>query len=194
MRIYTGTPCNFVGTDLYFDRDSGLTTRGFNEIGVESKSITIGPAKPGDLTLMIRATKEELESPDWWRGHALDAFIFYTWGEPRFHRMVGAAMAAGIVVAQVADQQGYGPPLADFPAHLKSESAHYWYLPRWKQLALTILKLPYTLTFRIIFRDIPHARSIAASDLFLAATPSAALRYKRFLQRAGQADRADRVQ
>jgi hypothetical protein len=193
MRIYTGTPCNFDGTADFFDRDSGLTVRGFREIGVESRSITLGPAKPGDLPLMTRASREELESPDWWRTLKLDAFIFYTWGNSQYRPMVEAAMMAGIPVAQVADQQGFVSPLADWPAHLKAETAHHWHQPRWKRLARTMLKLPYSCTARILIRDLPAARSIAASDLFLAATPSAAIRYRRFLTRAGRGTAAQRV-
>jgi glycosyltransferase involved in cell wall biosynthesis len=194
MRIFTGTPCNFDGTQDFFARDSGLTARGFNRIGVESGSITLGPPKPGDLSLMRRASRTELESPDWWGSLALDGLVFYTWGNPLYRRMVLAAMTAGIPVAQVADQQGFISPLADWHAHLTAEKAHYWHHPRWKQIVRTILKLPYTAGARIFLRDLPNARMIATSNLFLTATPSATLRYQRFLRRAGYSRSTAHVQ
>lgn len=193
MRIFTGTPCNFDGTEDFFARDSGLTARGFERIGVESASITLGPPKPGDLPMMRRASRAELESPDWWRALGLDGLVFYTWGHAQYRHMVRAAMTAGIPVAQVADQQGFISPLADWPAHVSAEEAHYWHHPRWRRVARTLLKLPYSTTLRIPFRDLPAAKAIAASDLFLTATPSATARYKRFMRRVGMADSARRI-
>jgi glycosyltransferase involved in cell wall biosynthesis len=171
-----------------------MTACGFNAIGVESRSITLGPAKENDLPLMTRASWDELEDSDWWRALDLDAFVFYTWGHPKYRGMVKAVMDAGIPVAQVADQQGFISPLADWSAHLKAEGAHYWHQPRWKQIARTMLKLPYTAGARILLRDFPYAKMIAASDLFLTATPSAAQRYQRFLRRTGHSKKTGQVQ
>ena len=167
MRWFTSTPCNFDGDQTFFDRDSGLTMRGFTALGIESGSITLGPAKETDLPAMTRATRQELESPEWWAAMNLDGLVFYTWGQARYAGMVRAAMQAGIQVAQVTDAQGVSSILADWRANLRAEAAHYWYEPRWKQLGRTLVKLPYTATVRLVKRDLAHARAIAASDLFL---------------------------
>jgi hypothetical protein len=193
MRWFTSTPCNFDGDQTFFDRDSGLTMRGFTALGIESGSITLGPAKATDLPAMTRATHEEMESPEWWASMKLDGLVFYTWGQAQYAGMVRAAMQSGAKVAQVTDAQGVSSILSDWRANLSAESAHYWYEPRWKQLGRTLIKLPYTSTVRLVKRDLAHARAIAASDLFFAASPSAAERYRNFVRRAVNAERAQRV-
>jgi hypothetical protein len=178
---------------LFFDRDSGLTARGFGKLGVESGSVTLGPALPGDLPAMRRATWQELENPAWWGKLGLDGLVFYTWGNAQYRRMTEAAMAAGIRVAQVADQQGVTSPVSDWRAHLQAEAAHDWHEPRWKQLARTALKLPYTCTLRTLTLDRAHAQAIAASDFFLASTPQADMRYRRLVSRLVGREAADKV-
>jgi len=182
MKWFTGTPCNFEGTQTFFDRDSGLTMRGLSALGVDTGSITLGPARADDFPEMTRATQAELENPAWWAALHLDGLVFYTWGQPCYINMVRAAKKAGIRVAQVTDTQGIMSPVSDWKSHLLSEAAHYWHEPRWKQLCRTLGKVPYTHTLRLIQRDVQFARTIVAGDLFLAATPSAAVRFKRFVR------------
>lgn len=193
MRWFTGSPSNFIGSDAFFARDSGLTCRGFQALGIESGSITLAPAREGQLPEMTRGTKEQLEDPAWWAALGLDGLVFYTWGNPKYLRMVRAAMKAGIRVAQVTDTQGIISPIADFRAHFQAEQAHYWYEPRWKQCARTFAKLPISCTVRIPYHDIQAARIIAASDYFLAATPSAAERIQKFVGRLQGWNAAQRV-
>lgn len=181
MKWFTGTPRNFEGTQTFFDRDSGLTMRGFAALGVETGAITLGPARADDFPEMTRATRAELESPAWWTALRLDGLVFYTWGQPRYLNMVRAARMAGIRVAQVTDTQGIMSPVSDWKSHLLAETAHYWHEPRWKQWCRTLAKAPYTHTLRLLQRDLPLARAIAAGDLFLTATPTAAARFKKFV-------------
>ena len=193
MRWFTGTPRNFEGGQTFFDRDSGLTMRGFAALGVESGAITLGPARADDLPEMTRATRAELEDPAWWAARHLDGLVFYTWGQPQYIGMVRAARAAGIKVAQVTDTQGIMSPVADWKSHMLSEAAHFWHEPRWKQWCRTLAKAPYTHTLRLIHRDLPMARAIAASDVFLAATPTAAVRFKKFMGMLQGREASDRV-
>ena len=193
MRWFTGTPCNFDGTIDFFDRESGLTSRGFSALGIDSGSITLGPAKEGDLPMMRRASMGELESAEWWASLGLDGFIFYSWGRAKYRGIVEAAMRAGIKVAQVTDNQGISSPISDFPAHFRAEGSHFWNEPRWKQLARTAVKLPYTLTLRVLTRDVPDAEAMAASDLFFAATPGAAERYRGMVRRLADGNAAERI-
>jgi glycosyltransferase involved in cell wall biosynthesis len=182
LRIFTGTPCNFDGTQDFFDRESGLTARGFESIGVSSGAITLGPKKTGDLPAMLRASWYELESPSWWSQQHLDALIFYTWGNPNYQRMVSAAKAAEIRVAQVTDTQGILSPLTDWKAHVRSAAAHYWHEPIYKRYLRTLLKLPYTHTLGILRRDLPMARTLCSGDFFFAATPSATIRFQKLVK------------
>jgi glycosyltransferase involved in cell wall biosynthesis len=182
LRIFTGTPCNFDGTQDFFDRESGLTARGFESIGVSTGAITLGPQKAGDLPMMLRASLHELESTSWWSQRHLDALIFYTWGNPNYQRMVSAAKSAEIKVAQVTDAQGIISPLTDWKAHVRSATAHYWHEPMVKRCLRTLIKLPYSHTLRILTRDLPMARNLCSGDFFFAATPSAKIRYQKLVK------------
>jgi len=192
-RWYTGTPCNFKGNDSFFSRDSGLTSRGFEMIGIESRSVTLGPAKPDDLPAMIRATWEDLTSPKWWRSLGINGIVFYTWGNPKYRRMVEAAKTAGIQIAQVADQQGIISPIADWKAHLKAESNYNWHRNKAAQYARFIPKIIYSHTLRLLFRDRAIARTIASSDLFFCATPNAEKRYRNLTRWFQGQDAANRI-
>jgi glycosyltransferase involved in cell wall biosynthesis len=193
MRIFTGTPCNFDGTQDFFDRDSGLTMRGFESLGVHSGSITLGPEKSGDLPAMRRATWNELESPAWWSEQHLDGLVFYTWGNPKYLRMVSAAKAAGIRVAQFTDSQGIISPLADWKAHIRSEEAYLWHKPVWVRLLRKSAKLAYSHSLRIILRDRAIVKTILNGDLFLSASPNSEIRYRKLVRMISGYDPADRV-
>lgn len=193
MRWFTGTPRNFCGSDAFFARESGLTCRGFQSLGIESGSILLAPHKEGQLSDVIRATREQMENPAWWASLKIDGLIFYTWGNSKFLRMVQAAVKAGVRVAQVTDSQGILSPLSDFRAHIQAEHAHHWYAPAWKRYLRTLLKLPITLTVRIPCRDLLMARTIAASDYFFAPTPCAAERFEKLVRRLQGPAAAQRV-
>jgi len=194
MRIFTGALYPYPdGGQAYFDREAGLLSRGFEALGIDSGSITFGPAAPNDLPSMIRASRSQLENPEWWSALNLDGLVLITWANFQFKRIVEAAMKAGIPVAQWTDTQGIHSPVADWQAHLQAERAHYWHEPRWKQIARTLAKLPVTMTARIVHRDLRDARTISASDYFFAPTPRAAARYQnltRRLQGAAAASKA----
>jgi len=193
MRIYTGSPTNFMGTQVFFDRDSGLTSRGLEAIGVHSKVVTLKPDKPGDLPQLMRATWKEFHDVAWWKSHKLDGVVLYTWGKPKFRGVVEAAMAAGIKVAQVTDTQGIFSPASDFKAHLQSEQAHYWHESAFRRSLRTLCKIPLSCTVRLLGRDRDRARTIASSDFFFAPTPRAAQRFKTLVHRLAGKEHADKV-
>lgn len=193
MKWFTGTPCNFEGTQSFFDRDSGLTMRGFAALGVETGSITLGPARENDFPEMIRATWEELTSPAWWEALHLDGLVFYTWGDPRYAPMVRAAMSVGIQVAQFTDAQGIMSPLADWSAHLRTENAYYWHEPRWKRTLRWLCKIPYSHTLRLITRDLAFVRTMCLSERFFCATPNAQRRFRKLARRLGANQAVGRI-
>lgn len=183
MRIFTGSPTNFMGTQMFYDRDSGLTSRGFEAIGVTSNVVTLKPEKPGDLPQLMRASWEQFHDVTWWKSQNLDGLVLYTWGKTKFRGVVKAAMAAGIKVAQVTDTQGIFSPISDFSGHLRAEQAHYWHEPAIRRIFRTLCKLPLSCTIRMVGRDRERAQAIAGSDFFFAPTPRAALRFQSLVRR-----------
>ena len=108
--------------------------------------------------------------------------------------MVRAARMAGVKVAQVTDTQGVFSPLSEWKAHLAAENTHYWYEPRWKRTARTVVKIPISHSVRVLAKDVPLARAIAASEFFIVSTPRAEERYRRFVRILAGGDAAERVQ
>jgi glycosyltransferase involved in cell wall biosynthesis len=183
MRWFTCTPRNFPGDQGFFDRESGLLSRGFRSIGVESKSVALGPPREGDLPEMIRASFAELASAEWWRSLDLDGVVFYCWGDPEFQPVSDAIVAAGVRLVSVSDTHGVFSPLADCYGHFISAWHHQWQDPFFSKLARTVLRVPYFYTVGIVKYDLPRARMIASGDFFLGATPDSAARHRRLVRR-----------
>ena len=62
-----GAPLRFKGNELFFSRDRGLLSTGFQAIGVECKAILPEPPMEADYTdELIRTEFSNLEDPDWW--------------------------------------------------------------------------------------------------------------------------------
>ena len=72
MRWFTCTPVAFGGGPDFFARDSGLLSRGFQAIGVDSRAVMPGDPAADDEPDLIRTAYADLENQDWWRGHDLD--------------------------------------------------------------------------------------------------------------------------
>lgn len=193
MHIYTAAPCNFVGTQVFYDRESGLTSRGFQSIGINSRSILLTPAKESDHPSLIRATVQNLQDIRWWKSLNIDALVFYTWGSLQYRAMVDAAKSAGVTVLQVTDHSGVSSPLAGLKAHLMADYYHYWYYPLWKRVLRTLCKLPISCTWRLFARDWRNAHAMTASDFFLASTPEAARRFRVFVARLVGKHAAEKV-
>lgn len=193
MRWFTCTPKDFIGNESFFARDSGLTCRGFQGLGVESRAICLGPPREDDLDILIRATLAELESPQWWEKQRLDGVVFYSWINPSYLPIANAIKTAGIKLVQVADTHGVVSPLADWSAHLRSAWSHQWQENTLRKIIRTALKLPYTHTLGILRDDIPMVSMINAGDYFLAATPGAATRFRRMARRLGGEVAAEKV-
>jgi hypothetical protein len=193
MRWFTCTPRNFPGDQGFFDRESGLLSRGFRALGVESMAVTLGPVRDGDLPQMLRASAEELASADWWRSHRLDGVVFYCWGDPEFQPISDAIVAAGIRLVSVSDTNGVFSPLSDWYGHLISAWHHQWQMPFLSKLTRTVLRIPYFYTVGILKHDLPRARMMSTGNYFAAATPGSAERHRRFVRRLAGKDAASKV-
>jgi len=193
MRIYTAAPRNFIGTRMHFDRESGLTSRGFQSIGINSKCILLTPSLEGDHPSLIRATVQNLQDIVWWKSLNIDAVVIYTWGSVQYRPMVDAAKSAGVAVLQVTDHQGVSSPLAGLKTHLMADYYHCWYYPLWKRVLRTICKLPISCTWRLFARDWRNAHAMTAGDFFLASTPEAARRFRIFVARLVGKHAAEKV-
>ena len=95
-RWYAFTPVPFRGDETFFNRDSGLFSRAFRAIGVESKAVMPLPWKDGDLRdELIRTEYENLESADWWRQFHLDGVLLYVWSIAKYRPIVEAIRKSG---------------------------------------------------------------------------------------------------
>lgn len=97
-KIYTFTPKSFAANQGFWCRDTGLINRTLRQIGVESKCIMPLPWHDADggKEYLIRASRAQLLSAEWWRSLQLDWVVIYTWADPRYTGMVRAIHRAGI--------------------------------------------------------------------------------------------------
>ena len=193
MRWFTCTPVNFLGNEIFFSRDSGLMSLGLKAVGLEGRAISLAPAREGDWPALIRATLSELESADWWRTQQLDGVVFYSWGVARYQKIADAIVSANVRLVHVCDTHGIFSPLSDWKAHVTAAWSHQWYDSQLKKFLRTLAKLPYSHTLGILRQDLPIARMIDTGDFFLAATPAAAARFRRFIKILRGAQAADKV-
>jgi glycosyltransferase involved in cell wall biosynthesis len=107
LRIYTCTPVDFSGDEGFFARDSGLLCRGFQKIGIESKTVMPGNLRGNDCHDLMRAPYFLLQSTNWWKSQKIDAVVFYSWGAPRFWRIARAIKKANIKLLINLDSGGY---------------------------------------------------------------------------------------
>lgn len=95
-RWFTLTPVAFGGDETFFNRDSGLFSRAFQAIGVESKAVMPLPWRDGDLRAeLIRTEYKNLESSEWWRQFDLDGVLLYVWSIAKYRPIVDAIHRAG---------------------------------------------------------------------------------------------------
>lgn len=107
LKWYTCTPVAFVGDESFFMRDSGLFSRSFRRLGIESKSVMPLPGHDADFAdELIRTEYAHLESPAWWKNLGIDGVLLYSWGAPRYRRMAWAIRKAGLKLAIFMDFSG----------------------------------------------------------------------------------------
>ncbi|RYD37624.1 MAG: hypothetical protein EOP87_03200, partial [Verrucomicrobiaceae bacterium] len=113
-RWFTCTPVAFGGGADFFARDSGLTCRGLQAAGCDSRAVMPGPRQADDDADLIRTEYENLESAGWWKSQQLEGVVLYAWGSPRYRKVAKAIHDAGIFLVLNQDNGGLISPLAGF--------------------------------------------------------------------------------
>jgi len=113
QKWFTCTPYRFPGDQSFFNRESGLLCKGFQEIGVDSKAVMPGPAVENDQANdLIRTDYKNLEDADWWRQFNLDGVVLYAWGLPKYTAIARAINQAGVFLISSIDASGLYSPYA----------------------------------------------------------------------------------
>ncbi len=193
MRWFTCTPLPFGGGADFFARDSGLLSRGFRAIGVESMAVMPNPGTPDDLEDLIRTDFHNLESAEWWKGHRLDGVVLYAWGSPRFRNVAKAIRQSGARLVLNQDSSGAISPLAGTRA---------WMNERWvisgggkspRSTAMGALRIARGLTAGLLATDPLRAVHLRQGHLISCVHPGAVERYRALCRKYGGEDLARRV-
>lgn len=179
MKWFTCTPVAFGGGEDFFARDSGLLSRGFREIGVESRAVMPGVRREGDLKELIRTEYANLESGEWWRAHGLDGVVLYAWGSPRFRRVAKAIREAGVRLVLNQDSGGLVSPRCGLREWLQEQrilsGAGRVPWGRARQVAMVVRGL----SLGVLVTDPLRSRHLREGDRITAVSPVAAERYRR---------------
>lgn len=193
MRILTCTPVDFGGGGDFFARDSGLLCRGFQSIGIESRAVMPGEARPGDLTDLIRTDYRNLESAAWWKSQMADGVVLYAWGRPKFRKLAAAIREAGIFLVLNQDNGGLVSPLAGMRDWLHEQ----WIMAgggrgakAWMDFAKLTLR---GLTAGLFLTDPLRAAHLRHGDVIACVSPKAAEHYRRLCRIYGGDELAGRV-
>ena len=193
MRWFTCTPLPFGGGPDFFARDSGLLSRGFRKIGVESMAVMPGERKPEDEADLIRTDYANLESAEWWRAHKLDGVVLYAWGAPRYRRVAKAIREAGIFLILNQDNGGLVSPLAGLRDWIVEQWIHAGQ-GRGSGAWLRFIKLALRgLSAGLFLTDPLRATHLRQGNVIACVSPKAADYYRKLCRIYGGQDLADRI-
>jgi|YelNatPaOPRAMG01_1025707.scaffolds.fasta_scaffold10237_9 hypothetical protein len=195
LRVYTCTPAPFRGDHTFFARDSGLTCRGLQSLGVESRAIALRPAQPDDEPDLLRASMAELESAAWWAGHHLDGVVLYAWGAGRYRKIAQAIRASGAKLYVHMDTGGLISPVVEWRHFLAglSRAAQGEYGPTvgWCRFVGSTL-LAHSVG--ILWGDLRRVHHLRQADVVGAVSPIARQRLKQYCRIWGGQALENRVQ
>lgn len=194
LRVYTCTPAPFRGDHTFFVRDSGLTCRGLQSLGVESRAIALAPAQDGDEPDLIRARMTELESVPWWATHRLDGVVLYAWGDGRYWRIARAIKESGARLYVHMDASGLLSPVADWADYVRDQARVA--LARWGVVrggGWFIGSMLYRHSWGLYWSDWRRVVHLQAADCIGAVSPIAVERVQRYCRRLGGESLARRV-
>jgi len=188
MRWFTCTPVPFGGGPDFFARDSGLLSRGFQSIGVESHALMPGERQAVDEADLIRTDYSNLESSAWWREQGLDGVVLYAWGRPKYLRVARAIHQAGIFLVLNQDSGGLVSPLNGLGAWLGEQRVvSGGGMPYLKRAA-------YGLSAGLAISDPLRALHLRQGNIIAAVSPGAADHYRRLCGIYGGSALAKRVE
>ena len=193
MRWFTCTPVEFGGGADFFARDSGLLSRGFQALGVESRAVMPGERQAGDEADLIRTDYGDLESADWWRAQQLDGVVLYAWGRPKFRKVAAAIRAAGIGLVLNQDNGGLVSPLAGLRDWLEEQRNLSGDGGGWAGRVRYLLRVARGLSYGLVVTDPLRAEHLQAGDVIACVSPKAAEYYRKLCRRYGGAKLAGRV-
>ena len=192
-RWFTCTPVAFGGGPDFFARDSGLLSRGFQALGIESRAVMPGEPQQGDEPDLIRTNYENLESPEWWKAHQLEGVVLYAWGRPKFRKVARAIREAGVFLVLNQDNGGLVSPLAGPGGWWREQ----WILAgagrgpgSWFRFGKLV---GHGLTAGLLATDPLRARHLKHGHVVACVSPVAAGHYRRLCRIYGGRDLADRV-
>ena len=187
MRWYTCITKSFAGNSAFFARDSGLLSRGFRKIGVDSAAIMPGERRPDDEPDLIRTEYANLEDPAWWRSHRLDGVVLYSWGLPTFTPVAKAIREAGIFLILNQDSSGVLFPLVRPWDALRTQFTCYTIESGpITGILKTALWTAYRLTVGFARLEFGRASHLALGDVVSCVSPVAAERYRIYLKHMGK--------
>jgi len=192
MKWFTCTPMDFGGGEDFFSRDSGLLSRGFREIGVESRAVMVGEPRSGDCEDLIRTNLQHLESADWWSRHQLDGVVLYAWGLGKYRRIAQAIRQAGARVVTSIDASGLISPYTHGRDYIdlnfrKKLAERGWVLGGLHATAMIARNLVPGLL------DIPRLKHLTEADLVAMVTPRGVETIKSLAHRFGYPQVADKT-
>jgi glycosyltransferase involved in cell wall biosynthesis len=193
MRWFTCTPVAFGGGADFFARDSGLLSRGFQALGIESVAVMPGAVEAGDEADLLRTEFKNLESAAWWRRQQLDGVVLYAWGSPRFRKVAAAIAQAGIFLVLNQDNGGLVSPLAGFGDWLREQ----WILAgqgrgasaRWRCAKLVLRGM----SAGLLLTDPLRAAHLKHGNVIACVSPKAAEHFGKLCRVYGGADLTRRV-
>lgn len=107
MRVFTCTPRPFAAHAGFWARDSGLFSVALRTLGHASKVVMLGPPQQDDdPEQVVRAARENLQDPGWWRALSLDGLVLYSWASPEYTPIAQAVRDAGVPCLVVMDTCG----------------------------------------------------------------------------------------
>lgn len=132
-----------------------------------------GPPQDGDEPDLIRTDFKNLESPEWWKSHALDGVVLYAWGRPKFRNIARAIREAGIFLVLNQDNGGLVSPLAGIGE---------WWEEQWTLCGgaspAAIRKILRGLTLGLAITDPLRAVHLHHGDVIACVSPGAASFYQ----------------
>lgn len=193
MRWYTCTPVAFGGGADFFARDSGLLSRGFREIGVESKAVMPGAPKPEDEEGLIRTDFTNLESIEWWKSHELDGVVLYAWGAPRFRQVAKAIRKSGTFLVLNQDSSGAISPLCGISSWVNEQWVIHGGGTSLRSTAHSLACILKGATIGLLRTDPLRAKHLKQGNLIGALHPEAAANYRKLCRIYGGNALSDRV-